>query len=68
MLEATGSIAASVPPDRLLWGADSWQQQQWLGHNADALCKLGFGPHFEKIFYSNARGILERIGAVEAEK
>ncbi|MCK4277419.1 MAG: amidohydrolase family protein [Phycisphaerae bacterium] len=68
VLAATGSIAASVPPDRVLWGADSWQQQQWLDHNADALCKLGFGPHFEKIFYSNARGILERIGAVEAEK
>jgi len=68
VLSAAGTMAATIPPDKLMWGADSHDLQHWLEHYAQALGKVGFGPHFEKIFYGNARGILERIGAIGKEQ
>jgi predicted TIM-barrel fold metal-dependent hydrolase len=65
VLETTGAIAASIPPGRLLWGADSTDQRGLIPRYRKALVKLGFGPHLEKIYYSNARGLLEKIGALE---
>lgn len=63
-LRAGGAIAASVPPEKLMWGADSYSLQSYLDQHRAALAELGYGPHFEKIFYSNAQGILKRIGAI----
>lgn len=62
VLECTGAIAASIPADRLMFGLDCVPDV--LLRQQNALDKLGFGPHFQEIFYSNARGILEKIGAV----
>jgi len=66
VLEATGAMAASIPPEKILWGADSVELAQNLRRYRAALATLGFGQHFEKIFYSNARVIFERIGALPA--
>ena len=65
VLESGGAMAASVPAAKLMWGADSNDQAGGLEPYRVALVNLGYGPHLEKIFYSNARGILERIGAIE---
>jgi len=67
VLDTCPDIAATIPPEKLMWGADSHELQHWLDHNRAALGRLGFGPHFEKIFYTNARGILERIGAIPGQ-
>ncbi len=64
VLETGGKMAGSIPPDRLMWGLDSYDVENWLPRQSAALEELGFGPHFEKIFHSNARGLLERIGAL----
>jgi predicted TIM-barrel fold metal-dependent hydrolase len=61
-LRAGGAITASVPPEKLLWGSDSYSQQDNLDQTIPALTALGFGPHFDKIFRSNALGLLQRIG------
>ena len=63
-LEAGGSIAASIPPEKLMWGADGYGQPSSLERYPKALEKLGYGPHFDKIFDGNARGILEKLGVV----
>ena len=59
-------MAASIPPDRIMWGADSNGHAYLLKRCHAALAKLRFGPHMEKIFYSNARGLFERMGALPA--
>ncbi len=63
-LEACGPIAGSIPPDKLLWGADCPPDKAFLERYRKALVKLGYGPHLDKIFYGNARGIFERLGVV----
>lgn len=65
-LEAGGSITASIPPEKLMWGADSHNQAGLIPRYKKALENLGYGPHLEKIFYSNARGILAKMGGVKA--
>jgi predicted TIM-barrel fold metal-dependent hydrolase len=64
VLEHAGPMAASIPPEKLLWGVDSYNIAAMLDRHGKALEAAGFGPHFEKIFHDNARGILERIGAI----
>ena len=66
-LEAAGPIIATVPPGKLMWGCDSYDFEGLLPRYHRALQAIGFGPHFQKIFYDNARGILEKIGAIEAQ-
>lgn len=65
-LEFAGALVASIPPEKILWGADGLDPRAVLYRDREALEKIGFGPHFDKIFYSNARGLLERIGALPA--
>lgn len=67
-LETGGAIAGSVPAVKLMWGADSSDQAYYMDRAAKALEKLGYGPNLDKIFYANARGVLERIGAVPKAK
>jgi predicted TIM-barrel fold metal-dependent hydrolase len=64
VLETAGALAASVPPGKLMWGADSDEHVELIPRYVQALRDLGYGPHLDKIFYSNARGVLEKIGAV----
>jgi predicted TIM-barrel fold metal-dependent hydrolase len=64
VLETGGKMAGSIPADRLMWGLDSYDVGNWLPRQRAALETLGFGPHLEKIFYTNARSLLERIGAL----
>jgi len=62
--ERGGPIVGAIPPTKLLFGADSYDQAGTLARESDALIKQGFGEHLDKIFYSNGRGILEKIGAL----
>ncbi len=66
VLTAVGQMVATIPAAKILWGADSYNQAEWLPHNAAALTAIGFGDDFEKIFYSNARDLLVKIGALSA--
>jgi predicted TIM-barrel fold metal-dependent hydrolase len=63
-LEAAGPIVGTIPPEKLLWGADTYDYAGLIPRYRAALAAAGFGEHFEKVFYANARGLLERIGAI----
>ena len=64
-LEAAGPMVATIPPDKLMWGADSYNYEKLLPRYKAALEAIGFGPHFQAIFHDNAEGVLRKIGAVE---
>jgi predicted TIM-barrel fold metal-dependent hydrolase len=64
VLQSGGALVGSIPPEKLVWGADGYEFLKSREVYRAALVKLGYGPHLEKIFYANARGILEKIGAV----
>ena len=64
VIRHAGEMVKSVPPEKLLWGADSQDVADQRDTAANALDAIGMGEHFEKIFYSNARGLFEKIGAV----
>jgi len=64
VVEHTGSIAASIPPDRMMWGADMYYDRELIERYRKALVNIGFGEHLEKVFYSNAKALLAKIGAV----
>jgi hypothetical protein len=59
-------MAASVPAEKLCWGADSYQQAEMLQRSADALTAMGFAGSFENIYSANARGVLEAAGALRS--
>lgn len=61
-VETCGAIAGSIPPTKLMWGADSQSQAYLIKRYRKALVKLGYGPHLGKLYYDNARGILEKLG------
>ena len=63
-IEKCGAIAGSVPPEKLLWGADCQPTQDFLERYRKALVAIGYGPYLDKVFYSNARGIFEKLGAL----
>ena len=60
-LQAGGAIAGSVPPEKLMWGADGYGQAGLLETYRHALVGVGFGPHLERIFYANAHGLFEKM-------
>ena len=64
VLETTGPIGGSVPPAKLLYGADSSYDQKQLLRYRDVYVKLGYGPHLKDIFRNNARGIFEKLGVI----
>lgn len=67
-LEFAGNMVASIPPGRLLWGIDSMDMQTVLDRQAKALSAIKpFRAHFAEIFYSNALGILQRLGLLGPE-
>ena len=63
-IEKCGAIAGSVPPEKLLWGADCPPTKDFLERYRKALVAIGYGPHLDKVFCSNARGIFEKLGAL----
>ena len=65
-LEAGGSITGSIPPEKLMWGADGYGQAELIPRYKRALEGLGYGPHLEKVFYANARGIVAKLGLAES--
>jgi len=67
VLENAGGLVGGMPPGKLLWGSDGVRLPDTIERHRKALEKIGFGPHLEKIFYSNARGILEKIGAISKQ-
>lgn len=64
-LECCGAIAGSIPAEKLIWGGDGPPKAPFMEQYRKALVKLGYGPHLDKIFYSNARGIFERLGVLK---
>jgi predicted TIM-barrel fold metal-dependent hydrolase len=66
VLRSGGALAESIPPEKLVWGADSYEQLYLLKAYRAALVKRRYGPHLGKIFYANGRSILEKIGAIAA--
>jgi predicted TIM-barrel fold metal-dependent hydrolase len=65
VLESAGPLVASIPPERLMFGCDSFDYAGLLPRYVAALTGAGFADHLDAIFYANARGLLERIGAIE---
>ena len=63
-MEKCGAIAGSVPPDKIMWGADCQPNADFMERYRKALVAIGYGPHLDKVFYSNARGIFEKLGVV----
>lgn len=67
-LKYAAAMTKSTPPDKLLFGADSWDVAGVRDRAGKLMADIGFGEHFDKIYYSNTRGIFEKIGAVAPAK
>jgi len=63
-VEKCGAIAGSIPPEKLMWGADCQPTKEFLERYRKALVRLGYGEHLGKIFRTNARGIFEKLGVL----
>ena len=63
-----GKMAGSTPPEKLLFGADSSNIASGANYISEKMTEVGFGEHLDKIFYSNTRGIFEKVGAVAPAK
>ena len=63
-MEKGGPMAGAVPPDRLMFGFDCQPEKVLVDRYAAAMEAQGYGPHFEKIFYSNGRAMLDRMKAI----
>ncbi len=63
-LQYAGAMTKSTPPGKLLFGADSWDVAGVRDRAGALMADIGFAEHFDKIYYSNARSIFEKIGAV----
>jgi predicted TIM-barrel fold metal-dependent hydrolase len=68
ILEKGGPFVSLIPPDKLMFGADSSPVPDLIKRYRDLLVRQGYGPHLAKVFRSNARGILQRLGALPADK
>ena len=66
VLERGGPMAGAVPPDRMMYGSDSYDLDGLIPRYKDALVAQGYGPHLEKLYYANGRAYLEKIAALQA--
>ena len=64
VLENAGMMVGSIPADKILWGSDNAILEAQIQRVRRALIDIGLGPCLENIFYSNARSLLEQIGAM----
>ena len=65
VLNVAPAMVATIPAHKLMWGADSYggipdQHKQ----NHAALIAANHGPSFAKMFYSNAKELFQRLGAI----
>jgi predicted TIM-barrel fold metal-dependent hydrolase len=65
VLESAPAMAGTIPPDRLMWGADMPYRKNDMTQARKALLGAGFGAHLDKIYYANARGIYEKLGVLK---
>jgi predicted TIM-barrel fold metal-dependent hydrolase len=63
VLRRGGPMAGAVPPEKLMFACDEPDLGGYLPKYQQALADQGYGPHFDKIFYANARAWLENLGA-----
>ena len=63
-LEAGGDIVATIPPEKILLGCDSYDYDGLLPRYHAALVARGFGEHLPGIFHDNALKLLTQIGAM----
>jgi len=66
VLERGGLMPGAVPAGKLLYGSDSYDVEAFIQRYHKIFIDQGYGPSLEKLFYSNARGIFEKIGAMPA--
>jgi predicted TIM-barrel fold metal-dependent hydrolase len=64
VLEKCGAIAASVPAERLMWGADMYYDRNLIERYCKAIVALGLSDQIDRIFYVNGRDLLAGIGAI----
>ena len=65
VVEFAGKMAGSIPPEKIMWGMDGYYDPAIIARYQAALEASGFAEHLEKIFRTNALGILQRIGAIK---
>lgn len=65
VLECAAPMVASITPTRILFGADNYDIIATRDRAAHALQNAGHGQNLEKIFYSNAKELLMKSGAIE---
>jgi predicted TIM-barrel fold metal-dependent hydrolase len=64
VLNVAPAMVATIPADKLLWGADSYHGiPDQLKANQQALIAANHGPAFDKIFHDNAKELFQRLGA-----
>ena len=68
VLRFAPKIAGSVPPEKLMWGSDGAYGAVSVAKYRRLLTRAGFGPHLKKVFYQNARGLFDKLGALKPEK
>ena len=66
VLEKGGLMPGAVPAGKMLYGSDSYDVDGLLQRYHKIFIDQGYGASLEKVFYSNARGIFEKIGAMPA--
>lgn len=59
-----GSQAATIPPERILWGVDCYDFDKWPPLQQTALAAAGMAAHFHRIYRENALEIWNRVGAI----
>jgi predicted TIM-barrel fold metal-dependent hydrolase len=65
VLNVAPAMVATIPANKLMWGSDNyWGIPEQLQANRAALIAANHGPSFEKMFYSNAKELLQRLGAI----
>jgi len=64
VLECAAEMAASIPADKIMWGMDCYYDEAFFDRQRLGLQKAGFASHAQEVYYSNARGLLQKIGAL----
>ncbi|HUV40062.1 MAG TPA: amidohydrolase family protein, partial [Planctomycetota bacterium] len=69
VLEFAPRIAGSIPVGKLLWGRDgAAYDKATFERYRKALVGAGFGPHLREVFYTNARDLFTKLGALKPPK
>jgi uncharacterized protein len=67
VLKVAPAMVATIPAHKLMWGSDSYTGiPEQLREDRTALIAANHGASLEKMFYSNGKELLERLGAIPA--